>query len=237
MYHRLPCNILFDLDGTLIDGIDDLVSAINTVLHHHTLAPVTRMILEPMLGDGMHKLAWRAFAARGITLQGPQHDEVFAQFVQAYANTDYRHTRLFDGALHTLTTLHAQGWKLGLASNKLTAACQRILENLEISHLFSAITGGDVPPAKKPDGRHLLYSLEQLGADPAAPGLSVMVGDHANDVLAAREAGIPVILVAFMPGATPDEQLEADGYATTFSGLQTILETMHGSDFSLTALP
>lgn len=218
--------ILFDLDGTLIDGVDDLVNSLNVVLHKHQLQPLTRRELEAMLGDGMRVLAQRGFAARGVTLTAAEHNAACDDFLVAYKATGYAATRLYAGVAETLQQLHGAGWHIGLASNKLTDPCESILQRLGIRALFTVVAGGDATSVKKPDGGHLLYALQQMGFRREAGDTAVMVGDHANDVDAARAAGIAAIAVALEVDATRASSLGADAVVTDFAELPAVLATI-----------
>jgi phosphoglycolate phosphatase len=222
----MPRFILFDLDGTLIDGVDDLVNSLNVVLHKHQLRSLTRPELEAMLGDGMRMLAQRAFAARGVTLTAPDHNTACDDFIAAYKATGYEATRLYAGVTDTLKLLHDSGWQIGLASNKLTNPCDSILQRLGIRGLFSVVAGGDATHVKKPDGGHLLYALQQMGFSREAGDVAVMVGDHANDVDAARAAGIAAIAVALEVDATRASSLGADAVVTDFAVLPAVLKAI-----------
>lgn len=214
--------ILFDLDGTLIDGVDDLVAAINAVLATRGLAPLQRPVVEAMLGDGMRVLAQRAFTARNAPLNDADCEQAFVDFLREYQATQYAHTRLFHGVETTLRQLQAEGWHIGLASNKLTGPCNDILARLGIRDLFAVVAGGDATTVKKPDGGHLLYALAQMGYQPRADR-AVMVGDHANDVDAARAAGLAAVAVAFEVDASRARSLGADAVITDFSVLPAVL--------------
>ena len=211
--------ILFDLDGTLIDGVDDLLFAMNETLAAHDLTPLARPELEAMLGDGTKMLTKRAFDARGVTIDGQQLDDCEGDFTTRYIDTDYGNTRLFENAEATLRDLASDGWIIGLASNKPTAPCKRILERLGVFDLFAVIVGGDATHVKKPDGAHLAFALDQAGYDRARGDIAIMVGDHANDVNAARDFGIPAIAVAFEVDDTRAKNLAADGVVTAFENL------------------
>ena len=168
--------ILFDLDGTLIDGVDDLVIALNVVLHSHQLPALNRPELESMLGDGMRMLMQRAFASRSTTLAAIEFNQACNDFLAAYKATGYLDTRLYAGVADTLKQLHNDGWRIGLASNKLTEPCESILHRLGIRALFSVVAGGDATSEKKPDAGHLLYALAHMGYRREAGNTAVMVG-------------------------------------------------------------
>jgi phosphoglycolate phosphatase len=214
--------ILFDLDGTLIDGVDDILFAMNDLLAAHDHAPLVRHDIEAMLGDGTWMLTKRAFAARGSEPSDAMLDELNVDFNARYVETDYAHTRLFEHAEPVLRQLKSDGWAIALASNKPEAPCKAILTKLGVADLFSVIAGGDSFEVKKPDGRFLEFVLGQLGFDRKAD-TAIMVGDHANDVDAARAAGIYAIAVAMEVDDTRAQSLGADGLTTDYLQLQNTI--------------
>lgn len=224
----MPRYILFDLDGTLIDGVPDLLAAINSVLAAHALPALPRHALEAMLGDGMRMLVQRAFAAHEVTLAPTQFEAACAAYFAAYLATGYRHTRLYDGVAATLQRLQAEGWTIGLASNKPTQPCEAILTQLGIRRHFSAVAGGDATMVKKPDPGHLRHALQQLGHTGDSAAFAVMVGDHANDINAARGAGLAAIAVAFDTDPARAHSLGADAVLTDFSALPAALAALRG---------
>ncbi len=218
--------ILFDLDGTLIDGVDDLVVAINAVLAERSLAPLQRQAVEPMLGDGMRMLTRRALAARDVILSGPDFEAACATFLRVYESTRYTNTRLYAGVAETLRTLHSNGWLIGLASNKPTKPCTEILARLGIRKLFSVVAGGDATDVKKPDAGHLRFALGHMGYEGNDDQLAVMVGDHANDIEAARGLGIHAVAVAFEVSDARARTLDADAVITDFTELPAVLRNI-----------
>ncbi|OKH87098.1 HAD-IA family hydrolase [Thalassospira sp. TSL5-1] len=220
----MPRFILFDLDGTLIDGVDDLVMAMNQLLAQHGLKGLMRAELEPMLGDGARMLTKRAFHARNQSLECDALDQAYNKFVSLYEATAYRDTYLYRDAETTLRQLHQEGWRIGLASNKPTKPCREILSTLRIDDLFGVIAGGDATDVRKPDGGHLAFALNKMGYDAARGDYAVMVGDHANDINAARAINIAAIAVAFEVDDSKAHSLGADAVLTRFSQLPDALK-------------
>jgi len=210
--------ILFDLDGTLIDGVDDILFAMNDLLAAHGHAPLERHDIEAMLGDGTWMLTKRAFAARGSTPDEAMLDELNIDFNSRYVETDYAYTRLFENAENVLRQLKSDGWTIALASNKPEAPCTAILTKIGVADLFAVIAGGDSFEVKKPDGRFLEFVLEQIGFDQTTD-TAIMVGDHANDVNAARAAGIHAIAVAMEVDDARAKSLSADAVVTDYADL------------------
>lgn len=214
--------ILFDLDGTLIDGVDDILFAMNDLLAAHSHAPLVRHDIEAMLGDGTWMLTKRAFAARGSEPTDAMLDELDVDFNARYVETDYAYTRLFENAEPVLRQLKSDGWTIALASNKPEAPCKAILTKLGVADLFSVIAGGDSFEVKKPDGRFLEFVLGKLGFD-KSKDTAIMVGDHANDINAARAAGIYAIAVAMEVDDTLAQSLGADDLTTDYLHLQNTI--------------
>ena len=182
--------LLLDLDGTLVDSVPDIAAALNRTLAARGLAPYTDRETAAMVGDGSDRLLARAFAGRAAT-PDPQ---ALPDLVTDYAANATVATKLFPGVPDMLATLHSRGWLLALCTNKLEAPARILLAELGILPLFAAIGGADTVPARKPDRAHLLVTLAAAGGDVSR---AVMLGDHANDVLAARAAGIPAIFAGW----------------------------------------
>ena len=182
--------LLLDLDGTLVDTVPDLAAALNRLMQARGLPPFTHPQVAAMVGDGVAVLTARAFAARGRTPDAAAISELMDDY-SAHVAVD---SRLYEGVLPTLTALAAQGWRLAVCTNKPAEAAQELLRALGVLPLLSAVGGGDSFAMRKPDPGHLLATLALAAGDAKA---SVMVGDHHNDVLAARGAGIRSIFATW----------------------------------------
>ncbi len=192
---RAIATVLFDLDGTLIDSAPDLHVAANKLLAEENRRPVTLEEIILMIGDGVPKLVERAFEATGEGVYDDALKALAGRFLEFYEPHAADLTVPFPGALDCLARLKAQGYALGLCTNKPYAATLEILDALGMAAVLDVVIGGDsLPGIKKPDPRHLLAALDKLGAD---AGTAVMVGDNANDVNAAHAAGLPAIVCRF----------------------------------------
>jgi phosphoglycolate phosphatase len=209
--------VVFDLDGTLVDTAPDLGGALNRLLAEHGRVPIGADGIRRMISDGAAKLVERGFAATGgLPAALPSLVE---RFLAIYEPNIAETSRPFPGVVETLERLKAAGLRLGVCTNKPDEATRRLLAALDLSRHFTAVSGGDVP-ARKPDARHLLGVLRDLDASPTR---SLMVGDSPNDVAAARNAGVPVVVVSFGYTTTPAAQLGADRLIDDFAALPEIL--------------
>jgi len=177
---------LFDLDGTLVDSLDDLTDAVN-----HMLAGFERQQLEAaqvreLVGKGARNLVQRALA----TDSPEEIDQGLAAFTEFNALHIADKSRLYPGARELLQQLADSGIRLAVISNKQEALSRLILKTLEIDVFFDIIAGGDTYPEMKPSPLPLARVIEELGSSPAE---AVMVGDSINDIQAGNRAGITTI--------------------------------------------
>ena len=122
--------------------------------------------------------------------------------------------------------LRDAGCLLAVCTNKPAGATAEILGALDLAPFFAAVAGGDtVPGVRKPDPRHLMHVLDQLGA---APGDAVMVGDSHNDVNVAKAAGVATVAVTFGYAHGPVEDLGADLLIDHFDDLVPALGRLTG---------
>ncbi len=221
----LPHAVAFDLDGTLIDSAPEIGSSLNRLLARFGRRPVTGEEVRMMVGDGALTLVRSGFAATGEPLSPEIEAETLADYLDELAAEPARPESLYPGVPEILARLREGGVRLGLCTNKPERATRLVLDQLGLAPLFEAVAGGDTLPYRKPDGRHLGYVLERLGA---AGRSSAMVGDNANDVRAARAAGVPVVAVSYGYPRMPVADLGADIVIDRFADLPAALERLAG---------
>jgi phosphoglycolate phosphatase len=209
----LRCAV-FDLDGTLVDSAPDLHAALDRLMAVKRLPGFARAEVVAMIGDGVRVLLERAYAARRIAL-----DEADLQhFMTDYEANAAVLTRAFDGIPELLGGLRDAGWRLAVCTNKPEGAARVLLSGLGLDGHFSALGGGDSFPMRKPDPGHLRATL---GAAGAAPEDAVMIGDHRNDIEAARGAGVRAIFAGW--GYGPHSMAGGAPIAADVTGLRALL--------------
>jgi phosphoglycolate phosphatase len=214
--------LLLDLDGTLVHSVPDLAAAMNRLMRVRGLTGFSHPEIALMVGDGVAKLVERAFAARGRT---PDTGAV-AEFSADYGAHAAVETRPYTGVAAALRSLAAEGWRLAVCTNKPEAAARSVLSQLGLAGYFAAIGGGDSFPVRKPDPAHLLATLQAAGGEAAH---AVMAGDHANDVAAARGAGLPCIFAAWGYGP-PSMAAGAVAVAHDFTELAALARQLMDGD-------
>lgn len=204
--------VLFDLDGTLIDTVDDIALAAN-----RTLAELGRPVREvaqirTFVGKGIPNLVTRCMT-EGATASQDQIAAAVAVFLRHYADVNGVHATVYPTVRETLAALRQMGIKLACVTNKAEAYTLPLLERVGLADFFEVVVSGDTLPVKKPDPAMLHHACEALGVRRA-----LMVGDSANDALAARAAGMPVLLVTYgYSEGVPVDTIECDGLLSNAS--------------------
>ena len=203
-----PRAVLFDLDGTLLDTIADLADAANLALAELGRPARTQDEIHSFVGKGIPNLVRRCMT-EGIQATEAEIEHAVAVFRRHYARVNGVRTRIYPGVIDTLEALRARGLRLAVVTNKAEAFTLPLLERMAIAHYFDAVVSGDTLPVKKPDPAVVNLACERLGVSAAE---ALMIGDSANDALAAQGAGMPVLLVTYgYSEGVPVDTIECDG--------------------------
>ena len=207
---------IFDLDGTLLDTLQDLANSVNYALRQHGMPEHSIDDIRRFVGNGVRLLMERAVPDGA---RNPQFEAAFATFRQHYMQHSLDTTRPYDGIPELIHELKARGCQMAVVSNKMMAATQEL-----VRHFFP-----DIPVAigeheaagirKKPAPDTVFEALRQLAVSqkPTANSqkpTAVYVGDSDVDIETARNSGLPFISVLW--GFRDRDFLLAHG-ATTFA--------------------
>jgi len=216
--------VVFDLDGTLIDTLPDLVAASNAFLAEHGVAPLPQERVQAMIGDGLLALAGKVMAAGGIRPKEPMAVAMHAlRFRQLYEGLGHGHSTVYPDVHETLTLLKAERFRLALCTNKTETMARDMLDRFELGGLFATVGGSDSFRARKPDPAHVRGVLDRLGVGAAH---AVMVGDSANDVRAAQGCRMRTIIVAYGYGLQGALAAGPDMVVSSFAELPRVLGEM-----------
>ena len=208
--------VVFDLDGTLIDTAHDLVASLNHTIGLEGLDPVTYGDLTYLVGHGGQVMIKRAFSLRGREISDAELQRMLGVFVDHYAGAMPGASAPYPGLVDAMDRLSGAGYRLAVCTNKMEGLARRLLEGLGLTKRFAAITGGDTFAVRKPDAEHLLGTVRLAQADPKR---TVMIGDSLNDMLVARNAGVPSIGVPFGYSDVPVAELEPSHVVAHFDEL------------------
>ena len=180
--------IIFDLDGTLLNTLDDLASSVNYALCQSHYPQRTTAEVRQFLGNGIRYLIEHA-----VPKGTPQDDfeKCFACFKAYYMDHCLDETRPYDGIPKLLHQLHDRGYKLAIVSNKLQPAVTELQERFFNAYITVAI--GESPEVRRkpaPDSVYRALDLLHSSRDEA-----IYIGDSEVDMATAHNAGLPCISV------------------------------------------
>ncbi len=175
--------VLFDLDGTLLDTLDDLVASVNYALETNHLPQRSKLEVRRMLGNGVRALMKAAVPA---DLSSTDFESVFDCFRSYYMEHSLNTTRPYDGIPELLEALKRRHYKIGIVSNKMDEAVQELNQKFFSGYVDVAV--GESPTIhRKPASDGIMFALNSFGSrlDEA-----VYVGDSEVDLETARNAHI-----------------------------------------------
>jgi phosphoglycolate phosphatase len=187
--------VAIDLDGTMLDTIEDLCAAVNHTLSELELPQLELELVRTFVGKGISNLVERSLRA---SLQAEPDPELVARAMPVYAahyervNGDT--TTIYPGVREGLDALMQAGLPLACITNKSSRFTAPLLERVGFARYFPVVVCGDTLPQKKPDPQPLTHAAQRLQVQPVQ---MLMIGDSINDAQAARAAGCPVFCVNY----------------------------------------
>jgi phosphoglycolate phosphatase len=185
----MPRLAILDLDGTLIDSVDDLAASVNHALRSTGLPERSVAEIRSFVGEGARVLLERSVAPHADRLE-----PALAAWASHYEAHCLDATRLYPGVAGVLA---GAGRALAVHTNKPGALARKILAGLGVLDRFALVIGGDDAP-RKPDPAGVHRIRAEIGAE---PWQTVFVGDSLVDVATARAAGVAVVGVAWGLGS------------------------------------
>ena len=178
--------VIFDLDGTLLDTLGDLTSAVNTALRHHGFPLLTEEDVCSRVGNGVRKLIERSLPGNAGKAMV---DDCLAEFQRAYDEHLVERTHPYQGMPVVIEAFCRRGVRMAVLSNKYHAAACRL-----VNHYFPgdmAVTFGERPGVpRKPDPTSTQEVMHVLGVQPDE---ILYIGDSDVDMQTAKKAGVTAI--------------------------------------------
>jgi phosphoglycolate phosphatase len=194
--------VIFDLDGTLLNTLDDLRDSLNEILMQKGYVPKSIEDVRRFVGNGVRNL---------VRLSVPENcseDEVtliMEEFKVHYNNNMQNKTRPYNGIMELLLDLNRYNYKIAIVSNKFDTAVKS-LSRTYFGTLIPVAIGETLEIKRKPAPDSIYTAIKELGSDLSN---TVLVGDSETDVQTAKNAGIPCIGVTW--GFRNREVLRAAG--------------------------
>lgn len=182
--------VLFDLDGTLLDTLEDLKDSVNAALEKYQMPARTLDEIRSFIGNGIRTLVIRSVPDGEAN---PRFEEVFGYFKAYYREHCNDKTVPYDGILELMRELRGRGIKIAIVSNKFDAGVKALNEKFFAE--YTDVAMGEIPGSKrKPDPEPVNVVLRLLGVD---KDHAVYVGDSDVDILTARNADVRCISVSW----------------------------------------
>lgn len=180
--------VIWDLDGTLLNTLDDLAASVNAALAMNGMPLRSTEEVRAFVGNGIRNLMIRAVPGGEAN---PAFDKALEDFIRHYGAHSRDRTRPYDGILEMLDKLSAAGVKHAIVSNKIDFAV-KALSRAYFGERMCAAIGDDPSRARKPAPDSVFAAMREMGVTAQE---TVYVGDSDVDVLTARNAGVPCVAV------------------------------------------
>jgi phosphoglycolate phosphatase len=205
---NIPQAVLFDLDGTLLDTVPDLVYSLNLLRQDQGLSDIPVSSIRGIANLGSRAMIKCAF---DIKDNDPQLPALREKFLDLYHQHPANFTQFFPNIDKVLQHLNHRDIPWGIVTNKPTRHTDVLLKALKIDHLPHCIVCGDSLSKAKPHPEPILHACKQLNIH---PNECLFVGDAATDVQARKAAGTRSLVALYGYIAMTDDPYswKADGY-------------------------
>ena len=213
--------VIFDLDGTLLDTLQDLADSVNHVLAKYSCPAKTEQEICSYVGNGVKLLLERAIPSGA---ENPKFNEMYEEFLSYYKKHCNDKTAPYEGITDLLRELKAKGYKMAIVSNKFDSAVKD-LSKLYFRDMMTAAIGENEAKGirKKPAPDTVIQALSELGSEKES---SVFVGDSDVDFKTAKNSGLDCISVLW--GFRDKEFLQNCGASVFASTPKELLEIIEG---------
>ena len=207
--------VIFDLDGTLLNTLDDLTDSVNYALALYGSPCRKTAEVRSFVGNGVANLMQLSIADG---LSNPHYERCLADFRNHYSGNMQNKTGAYKGIIELLGQLSTEGYKLAIVSNKFDKAV-KLLNQVYFGEYIKVAIGESESVSKKPAPDTVFKALEELGA---TADKAVYVGDSEVDVKTAKNSGIMCVGVTW--GFRDREVLEQEGADYIIDSPQELLE-------------
>ena len=175
--------VIFDLDGTLLDSLDDLADSVNQALAKCGFPRFTRKEIRGFVGNGADELI-RSTLPQGASRV--DYDSVYKLFIEIYTMNMCNKTQPYLGIPELLAELCGRNIKMAVVSNKPQHAVSLLMTDY-FDDLITVALGADANTPKKPDPAGLIKAMTQLGTSPER---TIYMGDSEIDIVTAKNANV-----------------------------------------------
>lgn len=182
--------ILFDLDGTLLNTLEDLADSVNEIMRRYLWPEHSLQAIRSFVGNGMRKLIERSIPDGK---ENPLYEQVFQEFQSYYLSHCQIKTRPYEGVLELMGELKAAGYDIAIVSNKRQNAVEELNE-LYFKKYTNTVVGDREGARCKPAPDAVFFALENMGRTVKE---AIYIGDSEVDYETAKNSGLPCVLVSW----------------------------------------
>jgi phosphoglycolate phosphatase len=187
-------SIIFDLDGTLVNTVPDVLLSLNYTLNSFGRPAINNEDIYDLIGNGARFLLENAFTKTKMPFTSFDIDAALACYLQYYSEHPIVETTVYPHVEELLHHFANSGITLSICTNKPRVITQVLLDKLNLKHLFAVVLSGDEVSFPKPNAQHIYDVINRTSGDLAQ---AVLVGDSLVDKICAENAGIPFIGVSY----------------------------------------
>jgi phosphoglycolate phosphatase len=209
--------IIFDLDGTLVDSIQDITNALNFGFVPCGIPQLAAAEVAGMVGEGSVRLVEKVIERNNLSADKRMVIKRFADYYESHI-VDY--TKPYPGVADMLKEM--KHYKKAVVSNKLEAFSKETLAYLGLSEYFDIIVGGDGPHGRKPSPMPIHHVLSTLGIKPEE---SIIVGDSEIDINTGKAVSVKTVAVTYGYGR-PGFEKEADFVIRDLASLPALVRSI-----------
>ena len=217
--------ILFDLDGTLIDTAPDLMGAHNHVMKKYGYPTKSTNEIRNLVGRGAGVMIGRSIWGQAKKEFGKIDDEnikkeMVKEFLDFYGKNILKESTLINGVKEFLMWSKNEKISMAVCTNKPEHLAVDLLKKINIYDFFEYVAGSNTFSYCKPDPRHLTSVIEILDGD---VNKSLMIGDSETDAEAAKNAGVPMILLEDGYTEKKVSEIHHNHLIKDFTGIENIV--------------
>ncbi|MTI15479.1 phosphoglycolate phosphatase [Sansalvadorimonas verongulae] len=196
---QMPQLVMFDLDGTLVDSVPDIVTATDAMLEELGKPAAGTDKVRVWIGNGIAKLVQRALRDAQLhewaeDMTSPEFLRAKDLFDRAYDESCGHYSVVYDGVYECLNALKSLNVDMAVITNKSERFTGNLLQQLGLDNYFSQVVSGDTLPLRKPDPAPLIHVMTQAEVSKEH---TLMVGDSRHDIAAAKAAGVQCVGVPY----------------------------------------
>jgi phosphoglycolate phosphatase len=210
-------NVLFDLDGTLIDGSETISTCVHFALDRVGVSANVDTPIESLIGSSLLDIFCNSFG-----MPEDQAEVAIFHYREHFDRLGQNGTRVYPGIRNVLSALQNAGFQLYIATVKPTSIAEKVLKDLQLRTYFDGVAGSSMNHERRDKADIIAHALHKHELDPLQ---SLMIGDRAQDITGAQDNGLFSVAVSY--GFGTREELDAAGPDHMVDHSQEILELLN----------